>query len=66
MNTKMNKPFELKVIVAFEEVEDVWDIWGGAACSECAFHRVGNCGNYDCSGGVFKLIGVVEEREEEE
>ena len=39
MNTNMNKPFELKVIVAFEEV---WD------------------------GGVFKLIGVVEERKEGE
>ena len=42
MNTNMNKPFELKVIVAFEEM---WD---------------------DCKGGIFKLIGVVEERREEE
>ena len=58
MNTNMNNPFELKVIVAFEEM---WD-----DCSECAFHRVDNCGKYDCSGGVFKLIGVVEERKEEE
>ena len=59
MNTNMNKPFELKVIVAFDER---WD-----NCSECAFHRVDNCGKYDCSGGgVFKLIGVVEERREEE
>lgn len=57
MITKMNKPFELKVIVAFEEK---WD-----KCSECAFHLVDNC-KYDCSGGVFKLIGVVEERKEEE
>ena len=54
MNTNMNKPFELKVIVVFEEV------WDGGACKECAFHRVDNCGKYDCSGGVFKLIGVVE------
>ena len=54
----MNKPFELKVIVAFEE------IWDG--CSECAFHRVDNCGKYGCKSGVFKLIGVVEERKEEE
>ena len=60
MNTKMNTQFELKVIVAFDE------IWDGGACSECAFHRVDNCGKYDCSGGVFKLIGVVEERREEE
>ena len=59
MNTKMNKPFELKVIV--ELSEEIWD-----NCSECAFHRVGNCSHYDCSGGVFKLIGVVEERKEEE
>lgn len=59
MNTKMNKPFELKVIV--ELSEKIWD-----NCSECAFHRVDNCGKYDCSGGVFKLIGVVEERKEEE
>lgn len=58
MNTNMNKPFELKVIVAFDER---WD-----NCSECAFHRVDSCGKYDCSGGVFKLIGVVEERKEEE
>ena len=43
VNTKMNKPFELKVIVAFEE------IWDG--CSECAFHRVDNCGKYDCKEG---------------
>lgn len=60
MNAKMNKPFELKVIVAFEET------WDGCDCSECAFHRVDNCRNYDCNGGVFKLIGVVEERKEEE
>ena len=67
MNTKMNKPFELKVIVAFEEV------WDGGACEECAFHYVGTCSHYvgtcshyDCKGGVFKLIGVVEERKEEE
>lgn len=60
MNTKMNKPFELKVIVAFEE------IWDGGACEECAFYYVGNCGHYDCSGGVFKFIGVTEERKEEE
>lgn len=60
MNTNMNKPFELKVIVAFEEV------WEGGACSECAFHHADNCGKFDCSGGVFKLIGVVEERKEEE
>ena len=59
MNTKMNKPFELKVIV--ELSEEIWD-----GCSECAFHRVDNCSHYDCSGGVFKLIGVVEERKEEE
>ena len=59
MNTKMNKPFELKVIVELSE-----EIWYG--CSECAFHRVGNCSHYECSGGVFKLIGVVEERKEEE
>ena len=58
MNTKMNKPFELKVIVAFDEICD--------NCSECAFHRVDNCGQYDCKDGVFKLIGVVEERKEEE
>ena len=38
----------------------------GGACEECAFHYVGNCSHYDCSGGVFKLIGVVEERKEEE
>lgn len=56
----MNKSFELKVIVVFEEV------WDGGACEECAFHYVGNCSHYDCSGGVFKLIGVVEERKEEE
>lgn len=37
MNTKMNKPFELKVIVALDEI---WD-----NCSECAFHRVDTCGN---------------------
>ena len=60
MNTKMNKPFELKVIVAFEEV------WDGGACNECAFHRVDNCGKYDCKDGLFKVIGVVEERKEEE
>ena len=60
MNANMNKPFELKVIVAFEEV------WEGGACEECAFHCVDNCSHYDCSGGVFKLIGVVEERKEEE
>lgn len=60
MNTKMNKPFELKVIVALEEV------WDGGACSECVFHHVDCNGNYDCSGGVFKLIGVMEERKEEE
>ena len=60
MNTKMNKPFELKVIVVFEEV------WDGGACEECAFHYAGNCSHYDCKGGVFKLIGVVEERKEEE
>ena len=60
MNTKMNKPFELKVIVELSEA-----LYGGG-CSECAFHRVGNCSHYDCSGGVFKLIGVVEERKEEE
>ena len=41
--------------------EEIWD-----GCSECAFHRVDNCGKYDCKGGVFKLIGVVEERKEEE
>ena len=58
MNTNMNKPFELKVIVALDE--------RGDNCSECAFHRVDSCGKYDCSGGVFKLIGVVEERKEEE
>ena len=52
MNTNMNKPFELKVIVALDE--------RGDNCSECAFHRVDSCGKYDCSGGVFKLIGVVE------
>ena len=59
MNTNMNKPFELKVIV--ELSEEIWD-----GCSECASHRVDNCGKYDCSGGVFKLIGVVEERKGKE
>ena len=58
MNTNMNKPFELKVIVAFD---GRWD-----NCSECAFHHVDTCGKYDCSGGVFKLIGVVEERKGKE
>ena len=43
----------LKVIV--ELSEEMWD-----GCSECAFHRVDTCGKYDCKGGVFKLIGVVE------
>ena len=55
----MNKPFELKVIVVFDEAGD--------GCSECAFRRVDDCSHYDCGGGgVFKLIGVVEERKEEE
>ena len=56
----MNNPFELKVIVAFDER------WDGGACEECAFHCVDNCGNYDCKVASFKLIGVVEERKEEE
>ena len=60
MNTNMNKPFELKVIVAFEE------IWGEYECPQCAFHLVDSCGKYDCSGGIFKVIGVVEGRKEEE
>ena len=59
MNTNMNKPFELKVIVAFKEDQFI------DSCEECAFRSVDNCGNYDCSGGVFKLIAVVEERKEE-
>ena len=59
MNTNMNKPFELKVIV--ELSDDMWD-----DCSECAFHRVDNCGKYGCKDGLFKVIGVVEERKEEE
>ena len=59
MNTNMNKPFELKVIVEFSE--EIWE-----DCRGCAFHRVDNCLDYKCMGGVFKVIGVVEERKEEE
>ena len=59
-DTNMNKPFELKVIVAIEEV------WDGGVCSECAFHHVDNCGQYDCKYGIFKVIDVVEECKEEE